>query len=312
MSRLQKKCLIASGALHVLLLLVLLMTSAFLIKEEEPVDQQVLRFVPDRLVDEALRQPAAAQTAAQPTPVQPTPPPQTEPPPRRQEPPPKVEPMPPEPMPEPIKPRVEPRREPTPKPEPKVEPKKVDPPKPKPEPVRKPEPKPIELNLNPVVRSNADAVRKLEEQRAAELKRQAEAQREAQRRIDDAINRVSTLEARLTESKVGATAVDLGTVGVSYASYDSWVQKVYWDAWRPPNDIAAGRSIVKVKVVIRRDGTVESAVVTAASGTAALDNNIRQLLARVKTMGRPFPEGAKEAKRTYNIDFNLEAKLGSG
>jgi TonB family protein len=299
MSRLQKKCLIASGALHVLLLLVGLMTSAFLIKEEEPVDQQVLRFVPDHLVDEALRQPAATQ-AAQPPPVQQTPPPQAEPPPRQQEPPPKVEPAPER------EPRVETRKVEPPKP------KKEEPPKPKPEPVRKPEPKPIELNLNPVVRSNADAVRKLEEQKTAELKRQAEAQREAQRRIDDAINRVSTLEARLTESKVGATPVDLGTVGVSYASYDSWVQKVYWDAWRPPNDIAAGRSIVKVKVVIRRDGTVESAVVTAASGTAALDNNIRQLLARVKTMGRPFPEGAKEAKRTYNIDFNLEAKLGSG
>ncbi len=304
MSRLQKKCIIASGALHALLLLVVLMTSAFLVKQEEPVDQQVLTFIPDQLVDEALRQPAAAQAAAQPPPVQQTPPPQVEPPPRQQEPPPKVEPKPPEAKPEPVKPKPEP----TTKPEPKVEPKKVNPPKPKPEPVRKPEPKPIELNLNPVVRSNADAVRKLEEQKAAELKRQAE----AQRRIDDAINRVSTLEARLTESKVGATPVDLGTVGVSYASYDSWVQKVYWDAWRPPNDIAAGRSIVKVKVVIRRDGTVESAVVTAASGTAALDNNIRQLLARVKTMGRPFPEGAKEAKRTYNIDFNLEAKLGSG
>lgn len=308
MSRLQKKCLIASGALHALLLLVVLMTSAFLVKQEEPVDQQVLTFVPDQLVDEALRQPAAAQAAAQPPPVQQTPPPQAEPPPRQQEPPPKVETKPPEPKPEPVKPKVEPK----PKQEPKVEPKKADPPKPKPEPVKKPEPKPIELNLKPVVRSNADAVRKLEEQKAAELKRQAESQREAQRRIDDAINRVSTLEARLTESKVGATAVDLGTVGVSYASYDSWVQKVYWDAWRPPNDLAAGRSIVKVKVVIRRDGTVESAVVTAASGTAALDNNIRQLLARVKTMGRPFPEGAKEAKRTYNIDFNLEAKLGSG
>jgi TonB family protein len=307
MSRLQKKCLIASGALHVLLLLVLLMTSAFLIKEEEPVDQQVLRFVPDHLVEEPLRQPAAAQAAAQPPPVQQTPPPQVEPPPRQQEPSPKVEPKPPEPKPEHIKPRVEPK--PTPKPEPKDEPKKLEPPKPKPEPVKQPAPRPIEVNLKTTVRSNADAIQKQREQQLAEERKQQELHKQ---RTEDALRRVTNLEARLTESKVGATAVDFGTVGVSYASYDSWVQKVYWDAWRPPNDLAAGRSIVKVKVVIRRDGTVESATVTGASGTAALDNNIRQLLARVKTMGRPFPEGAKEAKRTYNIDFNLEAKLGSG
>ncbi len=218
-----------------------------------------------------------------------------------------MEPKPPEPKPEPIKPRVEPK--PTPKPEPKVEPKKLEPPKPKPEPVKKPEPKPIEVNLKTTVRSNADAIQKQRELEVAEAKK---LQAEANRRTAEALERVNNLEARLTESKVGATAVDFGTVGVSYASYDSWVQKVYWDAWRPPNDLAAGRSIVKVRVVIRRDGTVESATVTTPSGTAALDNNIRQLLARVKTMGRPFPEGAKEAKRTYNIDFNLEAKLGSG
>jgi TonB family protein len=295
MSRLQKKCLIASGALHALLLLVVLMTSAFLVKQEEPVDQQVLTFIPDQLVDEALRQPAGAQAAAQLPPVQQTPSPQVEPPPRRQEPPPKVEPMPPEPMPEPVKPRVEPR--------------KVDPPKPKPEPIKKLPPKPIEVSLKTTVRSNADTIRKQQEQKAEAARKQ---QAEANRRTAEALERVNNLEARLTESKVGATAVDFGTVGVSYASYDSWVQKVYWDAWRPPNDLAAGRSIVKVKVVIRRDGTVESATITGASGTGALDNNIRQLLARVKTMGRPFPEGAKEAKRTYNIDFNLEAKLGSG
>jgi len=218
-----------------------------------------------------------------------------------------VEPKPPEPKPEPVKPRVEPKPEP--KPEPKVEPKKVDPPKPKPEPVKKPAPKPIEVSLKTTVRSNEEAIQKQREQKAEAAKKQ---QAEADRRREEALSRVSSLESRPNKPTVGASSVDFGTVGVSYASYDSWVQKVYWDAWRPPNDLAAGHSIVKVKVVIRRDGTVESATVTGASGTAALDNNIRQLLARVKTMGRPFPEGAKEAKRTYNIDFNLEAKLGSG
>jgi TonB family protein len=70
--------------------------------------------------------------------------------------------------------------------------------------------------------------------------------------------------------------------------------------------------IVTVKVVIRKDGTVESAVVSQGSGSSKLDANIRQLLARVKTIGAPFPDGAKESKRTYTIDFNLKAKLGPG
>lgn len=319
MSRLQKKCLIASGTLHLLLLLLLVLTSAFAVKKQEKVDLQVLNFVPDKLVDAAIQQAAGQQQALQQAAQKPevvTPPPRQSTP----EPPPKPQPRP---EPEKEKPRPEPKHE------TKVEQKRQEPPKPKPEPVRKPvverklepEPKkpervvvPVKVDLShKVVRRNDDAIRKQEDERQAAARAVADQQRkEFEERRDRALNGVSSLASKLTNPTVGATSVDFGTVGVSYASYDSWVRKVYWDAWQPPNDLSGSDAVVRAKVVIRRDGTIESASVTVPSGNGRLDRNLRQLLARVKTIGRPFPENAKEATRTYTIEFNLEAKLGSG
>lgn len=316
MSRLQKKCLIASGTLHLLLLLVLVLTSAFAMKKQEKVDLQVLNFVPDELVDAAMQQAAGQQRTQQPaaqTPEVVTPPPRQSTP----EPPPKPQPRP---EPEKEKPRPEPKHE------TKVEQRRPEPLKPKPEPVRKPvverkpdpEPKkpervvvPVKVDLSrKVVRKNDESIRKQEEERQAAA--QAVEEQKFEERRDRALNGVSSLANKLTNPTVGATSVDFGTIGVSYASYDSWVRKVYWDAWQPPNDLSGSDAVVRAKVVIRRDGTIESASVTVPSGNSRLDRNLRQLLARVKTIGRSFPDNAKEATRTYTIEFNLEAKLGSG
>lgn len=323
MSRLQKKCLIASGTLHLVLLLVLVLTAAFAVKKQENVDLQVLNFVPDELVDAAMQQ-AAGQQQAQQQQQQPAQkqgevtPPQAQP--VNPEPPPKPQPRQ---EPEKVQPRPQPRQE------TKVEEKRPEPPKPKPEPERKPvverkpepEPKkpervvvPVKVDLSqPTVRRNDDAIRKQQAEREAAAKAVAEQQRkDFETRRDRALSGVSSLASKLTNPTVGATSVDFGTVGVSYASYDSWVRKVYWDAWQPPNDLSGSDAVVRAKVIIRRDGTIESATVTGPSGNDRLDRNIRQLLARVKTIGRSFPDNAKETTRTYTIEFNLEAKLGSG
>ena len=320
MSRLQKKCLIASSALHGLLAVILLVGTAFLVKEEEHVDQTVLNFIPDKLVDAAMQRAAGPLAPATPPPSQP-PAPISQPPPvtptaaKQTEPeanpnPPKEKEQPPEPKEEPKRPKLEPKK--IEAEEKKKDPKKVDDTElrasktPKKSEPAKPPRTPVTVNLKATtLRSNADIEAARRETAAAAAKANAA-------RVATALSKFEATTSKLTSDNIGVSAFGDGTIGVSYASFESWVQKVYWEAWRPPTDLAAGRSVVKVKVVIRKDGTIESANVTEPSGNSRLDANIRQLLARVKTVHQGFPEGAKEEKRSYNIEFNLEAKLGSG
>lgn len=303
MSRLQKKCLIASGALHGLLMIILIVAPAFTYKPEPVVEQQMLNFVPDRLIDEAFQRAAAA---AQP---QPTPPPREEPVAQpREEPAPRPEPQP-EPRPEPrkVEPKPESRRTDPKPPPPKVVEKQ---PETRPEPAPEPKPRPTpRIDLTLKTRDNTATIRQ-QQQAAADAARRRQEEFEKNRQA--ALQNFAKNTSKLTTPQVSATSLDIGTVGVSYGSYDAWVKKVYWEAWRPPSDIPAGDSMVTVKVVVRADGTVESSTVVEPSGVSKLDANIRSLLARVKTIGKPFPEGARESRRTYTIDFNLKAKLGAG
>ena len=317
MSRLQKKCLIASSALHGLLAVILLVGTAFLVKEEEHVDQTVLNFIPDKLVDAAMQRAAGPLAPALPPTAQPAASAvqaQTSPPTPKQ----------PDPVVEPV--RREPEQlkpETVPKP-PKTEPKKSEPEEVKKDPSKvdvtalkssktpkkveavKPARPYVKVNLNATTLRPSAGLEKARQEAAANTAKANAA------RIASALGEFDKKTSKLASDNIGVSAFGDGTIGVSYASFESWVQKIYWEAWRPPTDLAAGRSIVKVKVVIRKDGTIESANVTEPSGNSRLDANIRQLLARVKTVGQGFPEGAKEEKRTYNIEFNLEAKLGSG
>lgn len=331
MSRLQKKCLIASSALHGLLAVILLVGTAFLVKEEEHVDQTVLNFIPDKLVDAAMQRAAGPLAPALPPPSQP-PAPISQPPPvtptAAKQPEPEANPnpakgkeQPPEPKEEPKPPKLEPKKsEPE---EVKKDPSKVDvtalksSKTPKKVEAVKPARPHVKVDLNvTTLRPSADLEKARQEAAANTENARQEAAASAAKanaaRIASALGKFESKTSKLASDNIGVSAFGDGTIGVSYASFESWVQKVYWEAWRPPTDLAAGRSIVKVKVVIRKDGTIESANVTEPSGNSRLDANIRQLLARVKTVGQGFPEGAKEEKRSYNIEFNLEAKLGSG
>jgi len=294
MSRLQKKCLIASGTLHALLVLVLVLTSAFLVKEEEQVDQEFVTIIPDILVDNPFQHPAASQpAAAAPTPT-PTPAPARVPTPQPTPPQPTVVRRP-EPRPEPATPRRERVES-----EPRVDPVKIEPPK----------ADPIKVDLTKrTVRMNEERNRQIERERQAQAEKQRQQYEQRQERM---ISGLKSLESRLSQTTINPSSVDIGTVGISYAGYDSWVRKVYMDSWKPPNDLPAGNPIVLVKVVIRRNGDIESAVISDASGVSKLDRNIRELLALVKTTGKAFPEGAREDKRTYTIEFNLKAINGAG
>jgi TonB family protein len=190
------------------------------------------------------------------------------------------------------------------------------PPEPEPPPASetgtKPPPKKhvVQPNLKPVVKQAPEVKQPTKEQREAAAA--AEAQRLAQvhqSRINQALRGIS---GRLSSSTTVTMPGGTGSGGASYASYSLFVKSVYQWAWRPPAELTDDSATATARVVIARDGTVLSARIETPSGVPALDRSVRAALDRVTTIGRPFPEGAKDDQRAFLIDFNLKAKEFTG
>ena len=294
MSRLQKKCLVATVGFHLLLVLVLVFGSAFFVRHAKPDETQVLSVIPANLIDAAFN--SGVKSAPTPAPAPPTPPQPVQQPPTPQPPQPKPEPVK-QPEPEPVKPapslmqRVEKIFTP--------EPKKLTPDDLKPLEPAKSEPKKIEVSLKPVIH-NVPKVSP--DTSAAEAAR--EAAKEAKRRRDAIIKATQAIK----ENASSATTVEMpGTGSVSYANYASVVKSIYEQAWTPPDDTASDDAITKVSVTISRDGAVITSRILNPSGDTRVDGSVQRTLDRVNFVA-PFPDGAKEKERTFIINFNLKAK----
>jgi len=184
--------------------------------------------------------------------------------------------------PAPPKPKQPEQKKVQPKPKPKPVPPKPKPKKITPEPKPKPKPK-IRVNLN----SN---VRKPDAQKdTAKRARQAEAKRQT------ALNK---LQAKLS----GRTSVNVPVGRYASANYESLIRKKYMDATIHPGAIG-GDPVVKVRLVIARNGTVLSARVTGKSGVASWDRSVQKVLDRVKFI-KPFPEAMKGSQQTFSLNFN--------
>lgn len=99
--------------------------------------------------------------------------------------------------------------------------------------------------------------------------------------------------------------------GPAYANYAQAVKSIYERNWHPPDETSRDDALVKVKVVIARDGSILSATIISRSGDAAVDGSVDSTLRRVTSVP-PFPAGATESKRTYTIGFNLKARRSMG
>ena len=228
MSRLQRKCFLASLLGHSALLVLLVVSAGFSTARPPQTEEVVLlTFIPDRLVDAPVVGGGTPPSAPPPAAREPvlTPPPKPAP----------------QPPPQPVKPKPQPESEP-PKSSPTGE-------KPAPEPRRK-----IEVNLKPVVRQPETAARDRAREEA-EARQRAEAERLAQVRQSQLARTVEKLSRNLTSS----TAVSVpGTGGSTYASYTSYVDLVYRQAWAPlkPREISERALTVVARVVIARNGDV--------------------------------------------------------
>jgi TonB family protein len=104
----------------------------------------------------------------------------------------------------------------------------------------------------------------------------------------------------------GTSIEAFGPGGEATADYAQFVEFFYRRAWSQPAEVDDDLATVKATVVIRRDGTVESFRITKRSGNATLDNSV-QRLENLRSV-EPFPEGARDERRTFVLNFNLKAE----
>lgn len=304
MSRLQKKCFIASTTMHLSLVLLLFLSPAFFLSEDKnkKTEQiQVLNFIPSKLIDEPFASAGSSKPAGDPAPAQPeAPPPQ---PALRSEP-----------LPEPPAPvRVEPKpAPPTPKKEPDLPIKPAreatqTPPKPTPNETA-PKEKPKKHEIVPSYTkapSNSQQASKARAQAEAEAK----AAKEARARYSESISKLSEALNRSGSSGSGVELPNIGA-GEAYANWHWVVVKRFDDAWIPGPNIES-TATVKASVTILRNGKVSAFKILQKSGNAPLDESVRHALQRVRDVD-PFPEGAKDHDRTLILNFNLKSKRFSG
>jgi len=318
MSRLQKKCFIASAGMHLLLFALLVFGPAFIPSTSRRTDNlPMLDVIPAKLIDDAMSgggQPAVAR--------------QTEPPPEAKapadpvtvQPAPQLEPPAPvlvESKPKPVveqKPAIE-------KVEIKTEPRVTQPTtKIKPAQPEKPPPKKNEksdaakaaktkhetaMDLKPSVRSTSESLaRKAKAEAAAKA---LEAAEEWKGQIN------KSLQALRGDLSPGTTIETVGTGGEAYANYSQAIKSIYTEAWITPDDVTDDAATVHVEVTIARDGRIVPPAVLKRSGISSLDKSVQAALDRVARRGLPpFPEGTSDTQRTFKINFNLKTKRSLG
>jgi len=289
MNRLEKKCLLGSAALHGLLVAVFLFGSAFFTPKPRKDSLPVINFIPDVLVDKELF--GGGDPKVDPR-AQPPPPP----PPQQETKPPPPEPQPPKPEP--------PKKEVTPK-QPDTRVADV------PEEKRKtketpPTNSPPKISTKLVVRNPRD----LRRERQQQLERERDqALAERQRQWSLLNQKLSNVTRSLGSTLSTSTTIGIpGDGGLFFANYGQYVKSVYDAAWEVPEDMDDTDSTVKARVTIARDGTIRSAYIVTRSPNPTLNRSVQRALDEVKTIGKPFPEGAREDQRVFEINFNLKAR----
>jgi periplasmic protein TonB len=284
-SRLQKKCVISTAAIHLLLLTILIFGPAFFNREPKT-DNTILTDIPANLVDNALNSGVQDAQAPQPTPA-PTPIPKSllQPPP------------------------------PLPTPEPKV----VQPPQPAPT----PSPSLLDAFKNyfshskptPTVTPDLNRVEKPEKtEKSHDDNIKIDLHKVKRTKTSKTSNPDNTSDTKELKSELNAlkntlssgTKIDVPGNGTeARASYDAALRSIYLQAVvaNLPAQVAHNDEHTLVRVTIARDGTVISSTITSPSGDSAWDNAVQRTLDQVTSVVA-FPDSWTEQQRTFSLDFN--------
>jgi TonB family protein len=276
MNRLQKKCLIAATALHGLLLLVLVFGAALMPEDKSVPVSRITFFDVSKITDGPTHGGSAGPQEAlpPPAPVTPQPPPQSQ----------------------PVSPPSQPVRQASPALPPDTS--SFKPVKPK---------TTAQDDFTPVEHPPAKQVASNSQTSDAKAREQADNQRRIASQISRDISRLSGALSKDTAVEMSSGADG----GEPAANYRDIVASMYTAAWNPPASLDDESATVVVSVTIARDGHVVSHEIIKSSGNAAMDKSIGITLENVSFIA-PFPEGSKDAERTFSIKFNLSAKRSLG
>jgi len=124
---------------------------------------------------------------------------------------------------------------------------------------------------------------------------------------------VNDARARLRAGFASGTVVDVGGPGgEAYADYKEFVRAIYDEAWMVSDQLTDENATAEVTVVIARNGEVISAQISRRSANPVLDKSVQRALDKVTSIGHSFPEGAKESRRSFIIEFNLKTERAFG
>ena len=265
MTRLLKKCIFLSIGLHVLVAALLIAVAAFFITKPEKVAPTLSMIAPEVLDNLLNPQSAPVQPRVTPTPPQP--------PVQRNR------------APEPPAPRPPKKVAPVPTPTPPT--KKTTPPKSTPAKKRPP----IKINASTKTVNGGGSTSRSPVAPPIRPSVNTEGLRK-------------TVKNLRTQLSAGIKVNVSGANAAAFTSYAQYVVSVYRRTWEPliPKTLARSRVAV-VSVTVDRTGKVLSARVVRKTGDAALDRSVQSALDRVRSIGKPFPSGSNDSKRTFTLDF---------
>jgi TonB family protein len=313
MNRVQKKCLLASVALHGLLVGIVFVGPAFLPRKPQPPSLPLLTVIPSKLIDEAFsgggnpngQLPTPQAPLQQPTPPAPAPAPQPAPAQEVKAP----EPIPPQPEPKPPDPKPQPRQ-------PKETPTETTVTDSK-ESTVKPTPPKSTIKVSPTIERRRPGEGTTTTKPPVRVDSQAQGRADSQARqqaVAHVQSGVSSVLNRLAANLSSGTSIEPFGPGGGGEVYADWLQAVksMYDAkWRDPSEVTDERATVRVRVKVARDGTVLSQEIVKDTGIRALDQSVQAALDAVPRLPR-LPDSAKEDERTFYINFNLKNKRQLG
>jgi TolA protein len=146
-------------------------------------------------------------------------------------------------------------------------------------------------------------------EKAAEIAEENATRAAADKRAKNVAKAFAGATSYINGHSSSSTSVQMpGNGSVSYASYASAVKSIYEHAWASFDDAAIDHDVVTtVSVTIASDGRVLSSHIVDRSGDTQVDTSVRRTLDSV-TFVAPFPDGAKEQERTFQIKFDHKAK----
>jgi len=276
MNRLQKKCVIGTVGIHLLLLTILIVGPAFFNREPKLDNSQILTFIPANLVDAPN---SGVQNAQPPAPAPATPPQPPQPLQQIPLPPKIVTPPPPTPTPS-LLDRVENYFTPA-KPAPTVTPDLTH------------TQRHTETQQQQSIKVNLTKVHRTSEKQSAQ-------QPDNSRAINNAVR-------SLSHEMSSATTVSVpGTSGANAANYKDALATIYYNAWTTPDNAASDLANTKARITVATDGTVITAQIITPSGDAQADASVQRALDAVASVP-PLPDQSK-TQEEFIIDFNLKTK----